>query len=85
MKELGRYDTDLQMFLEESKPKMRTLLFHRWRAENNNRTLSLPGGEFALALTITTNLPIERAVDGAFNYAMQQDALRRRVAETGDY
>ena len=86
MKELGRYDTDLQMFVQEPKVKMKTLLFHRWRAENNNRTFSTPGGEFALALTIETGLPIQRAVDGAFNYANLQDrAIRQRIAETGDY
>lgn len=85
-KEIGRYDTETQMFVESPKVKMKTLLFYRWRAENNKRTLSTPGGEFALALTMQTGLPIDKAVDGAFNYAMSQDtALRRRIAETGDY
>lgn len=82
MAEIGRYDSELQMFVEEPKVKMKTLLFHRWRAENNRRTFSTPAGEFALALTLETGLPIERAVEGAFVFAMQQDALRRRIAAT---
>ena len=88
MREIGRYDSSLQMFIQDSKVRMKTLLFHRWVAENNRRTLSLPGGEFALALTITTGLPVDKAVDGAFNFSMIQSheaRLRQRISETGDY
>lgn len=88
MKELGRYDTDLQMFVEEPKVKMKTLLFHRWSAERANRTFSTPAGEFALALTVETGLPIDRAVDGAFAFSAvqsQEARLRQKIADTGDY
>lgn len=85
MKEIGQYDTELQMFVENPKVKMKTLLFNRWLAENKKRTLSTPGGEFALALTVSTGLPIDRAVKGAFVFANQQELLRRRIADTGGY
>ena len=85
MKEVGRYNTELHLFEEKPLLKMKTLLFNRWLAENKGMTLSIPSGEYALALTIVTGLPIEKAVDGAFNYASQQELLRRRIASTGDY
>jgi hypothetical protein len=85
MREVGKYNTDLHLFEEKPKVKMKTLLFHRWRAENNRRTLNIPTGEYALALTVTTGLPIDKAVEGAFVFANQQELLRRHVADTGGY
>lgn len=85
MKEIGRYCTETQMFVENPKVKMKTLLFHRWRMENQGRTLSIPTGEYAMALTLVTGLPINQAVEGAFNFATQQELVRRRIADTGDY
>lgn len=49
MKELGRYDTELQMFVEKPKPiKLGTLRFIRFIAEREGRTLSAPAGVLAL-------------------------------------
>lgn len=53
MKEIGRYDTELQMFVETPKPiKTSTLEFLRWLAEKQGRVVSEPCGEFALAAAI---------------------------------
>lgn len=92
MTELGRFDTDLQMFVDAPQPvRMQSLLFNRWLAENGRfgrLPLSAPSGEYAQDLSVWTGLPINSAVDGAFTLSMMKSKeamLRKRIAETGDY
>lgn len=53
MKELGRYDKDLQMFVETPHPvNLGRLRFMRFIAERDGRTVSDPAGDLALAAVI---------------------------------
>jgi hypothetical protein len=56
MKEIGRFDTDLQMFVEKPQPvRMDRLLFQRWLVDNNrgeHQPFSRPAGEFAMAIAV---------------------------------
>lgn len=66
-KEIGRYDSDLQMFVEPKPlvPRMNHIRELRWRAENgltSNRPMSGPRGDLVFNLT---DVEIK-------NYAMQQ-------------
>jgi hypothetical protein len=55
MRGIGRYDTALQMFVQETKePDIRKLTFLRWLVENNRLEHSVYGpqsGEYAAATT----------------------------------
>lgn len=76
MKEIGRYDTELQMFVEEPKPlNTKTLILWRKLAESGKfgrKPEGPPAGEIALGVVIKTGLPVEAA-------------LRQRIIDTGDY
>lgn len=65
-KEIGRYDTDLQMFVEPPKPiNVSRLLFQRWLAQNGRAEHfpeGPPSGEVAAAIVIKSNKPIEQAI-----------------------
>ena len=52
MKELGRFCTETQMFVENPAVKTKTLEFNRWLAEKQGKTVSEPLGQFALAIKI---------------------------------
>jgi len=58
-----RYDADLQMFVEKPRPvSTEKLLFHRWLAQNGrygHYPESRPVGDFAMALVLQSNEPIE--------------------------
>ncbi len=81
-KELGRYDTDLQMFVEKPRiSDMNHLRFQRWRAEKQGRTLSIPRGDNVFRLTnqeIAT-LAMQQAD------ATSEQKLRDHIQKSGDY
>lgn len=56
MREIGRYDSSMQQFVEAPKPvNMAKLIFQRWLVDNNrgeHQPVSEPAGEFALAVKI---------------------------------
>ena len=56
MKEIGRYDRDMQQFVEAPKPvNMAKLIFQRWLVDNKrgeHEPVSAPAGEFALAVAV---------------------------------
>lgn len=64
MKELGQYDTSLQMFVEKPRPvNSSKLLFQRYLAETghfDHAPMSAPVGELALAMVVTEGKPIEQ-------------------------
>ena len=81
MREIGRYDTELQMFVESPKPLKRgVLLMWRHIAENSDRLGRFPegkpAGEIALAMVMQTNKPIEQIL---------RETISDRIARTGDY
>jgi hypothetical protein len=73
MTELGRYDPDLEMFVEEAKPvKTNRLLFERWLVQNGKGEhfpMGRPVGDFALGLVIKEDLPIEDALRSVYRKA----------------
>lgn len=72
MKEIGRYDTDLQMFVEAPKPIDRgKLKFMRFIAEREGRTLSEPVG--LLALTDAILPPKTLTITKKYKHIVQGD------------
>lgn len=70
MKEIGRYDTELQMFVEEPKPvKIKHLGMLRFiaekRAQQEGRSIFPPSGELAFALAIKVDDPVEEILSPA--------------------
>lgn len=62
MKELGRYCTETQMFIENPVVNTGRLRFYRWFAENKpweHVAEGRPSGEFAMAMVIKENKSIE--------------------------
>ena len=70
MKEIGRYDSSLQMFVEKPKDlNLGTLLMWRMRAEKGSAGRlpeGRPAGEVAMTMVVLNNLPIERIMDRVF-------------------
>lgn len=66
MREIGRYDPDLEMFVETPKPvNTNRLVFERWLVQSGrgeHYPASVPCGDLALALVIREGLPIEQAL-----------------------
>lgn len=63
MREMGQFNTELKLFKETLPPvKTETLMFHRWLAEKQNKTVSRPVGDLALAMVIKENKPIEEII-----------------------
>lgn len=58
-KEIGPYDTEIQMFVEKPRPiNMSRLIFQRWLVENGkgeHMPFSRPTGDLALGLMIATD------------------------------
>lgn len=70
MKEIGRYDSALQMFVEKPKDlNVGTLMMWRMRAEKGTagrQPEGRPAGDVAMTMVVLNNLPIERIMDRAF-------------------
>jgi hypothetical protein len=73
VKELGRFDPDLEMFVEPPKPiKTNRLLFERWLVQNGKGEhfpVSRPTGDLALAMVICEGLPVEDALRSIYRKA----------------
>ena len=84
-KEIGQYDTDLQMFVEKPQPvNMKKLLFQRWLAQNGRSEhfpSGRPAGEFALAMVVQSHKPVEDAV----REALRPQSIGEQISKTGDY
>jgi hypothetical protein len=75
VKELGRFDFDLAMFIETPKPiKTNRLLFERWLVQNGRGEhfpVSRPAGELALAMVMKEGMPIEEALRSVYRKARE--------------
>lgn len=69
-KEIGRFDPELQMFVEKPKDlNVDTLMMWRMRAEKGTAGRlpeGRPAGDVAMTMVVLNNLPIERIMDRAF-------------------
>lgn len=92
MRELGRYDSALQMFVEQPRSvDMGRLKFLRWLGERGrleHKIAGAPRGEFLFNLTseeIARHVSIEkRSKQPAFGLS-KGEALRRHLEQHGDY
>lgn len=84
-KELGRYDTELQMFVESPRdPDLKRLIFFRRLAEKGvleHKTAGLPVGDAAARALLTYMTPVEALV----REGIPTDNLKTHVARNGDY
>lgn len=75
MREIGRYDTEMQQFVEAPRPvNMERLLFQRWLVDNGrgeHMPYSRPAGDLALAVAIQMD-------------TLPTPAVRRRTIVPGD-
>lgn len=73
MKEVGQYDSALNMFVEKPRPlKLNRLIFERYMAQSGrgeHHPVGVPAGELALALVIREGLPIEQALRSVYRRA----------------
>lgn len=80
MKEIGRYDSSLQMFVEKPKNlNSGVLMMWRIRAENGTagrKPEGRPAGEIAMAMVILNKLPIEQ---------IMERKMQQHLAANGDY
>lgn len=88
MEKLGPYDPDLQQFKETTKVNTDKLLFHRYLAQtgaHEHFPESRPCGDFALALMLRENSPVERVLAEALRVERLGDRLRTtRTIVQGD-
>lgn len=82
--ELGRFDTETQMFVEPVHDvDMPHLRFHRWIAEREGRSISTPRGENLFRLS---NPEIKRyAMIEADSKLPITLAIKEHIAKTGGY
>jgi len=84
MKEIGRYDPDLEMFVQAPKPvNGKRLLFERWLCQSGrgeHLPFSRPVGELALTMVVKQNLGIEEILAQAY----KKPEVKRRTIVQGD-
>lgn len=90
MKEIGRYDSSLQMFVEKPKAlNSGVLMMWRIRAENGTagrKPEGRPAGDIALAMVIQANQPIEKIMDQRMRQHLAAgEDLRKHIANDGSY
>lgn len=82
-KELGRYDTEMQMFVEPKPlvPRINHLRFFRALADlgvYGHKPYSAPRGEYVFQLS-------DQEIANHVVKQSKEEALRQRIAETGSY